>query len=262
MRHYGLIGEHLGHSLSVPIREIVFRELQIRADYTLVEIPKDQLSTRIPELLREMDGFNVTVPYKKDIIPFLEDLHPLARRVMAVNTVCSRPVPAGYNTDVHGFSSMLQLSGISPEGRPCLILGTGGASLAVSVSLSGMGASSVTFVSRHPAPGQLSYEELETCEGLDRCILVNCTPVGMFPGTDACPLSPSALSKILPRAEGVADLIYNPRITRLAQAARDAGVPCCTGMTMLIAQALEAEEIWQGRQMPSHLMKTIEEALL
>ena len=258
MKHYGLIGEHLGHSLSVPIHETLFRELGISADYLLFPIPARQLPAELPRLLSELDGMNVTIPYKRDVIPFLSGLDPLAERVGAVNTITGGAAPRGYNTDVKGFSDMLRLAGIPVRGLNCLILGTGGASLAVRTALEEMGAASVTFVSRSPRPGQLSYDDLKKQRG---DVLVNCTPVGMFPHTDACPIEADTLAGFLKSARGIADLIYNPRETLLTKAARKAGIPCCTGLTMLIAQALEAEAIWQGQPMPETLIPILEEAL-
>ena len=254
MKHYGLIGEHLGHSLSVPIHEIVFRELGIHADYKLIEIPKEGFSETFSGILPHYDGLNVTIPYKKDVMPHMHKLDPLATQVGAVNTIAVSDTVTGYNTDVKGFAVMLETAGIPVEGKPCYILGTGGASLAIHVALRQLGAASVTFVSRTPRNGMLSYDELtDVFSG----VLVNCTPAGMFPHSDTCPLTEKQLDIMLPRASGVADLIYNPSETLLTRAAHEAGIPRCTGLTMLVAQALEAERIWQGHDMPSHLLPLI-----
>ena len=253
MRHYGLIGEHLGHSLSVPIHEIVFRELGISADYKLIEIPKEGFSETFASILPHYDGLNVTIPYKKDVMPHMNRLDALATEVGAVNTIAVSDTAAGYNTDVKGFCVMLETAGIPVRGKPCFILGTGGASLAVRAALTQLGASSITFVSRTPSEGMLSYDALtDAFSG----VLVNCTPAGMFPHSDTCPLD-RQLAVTLPRASGVADLIYNPSETLLTGAAHQAGVPRCTGLTMLVAQALEAERIWQGYEMPKELLPLI-----
>ena len=258
MRHYALIGEHLGHSLSVPIHEAVFRRLGLDADYRLIGIPRDRLADEAPRLLRELDGFNVTIPYKREIMPFLTRIDPEAERIGAVNTVRTRPEAEGYNTDVGGFAAMLRHAGIDPAGRPCFVLGTGGASLAVCAALRRLGAAEVTTVSRHPAEGSISYGELpERFSG----VLVNTTPVGMWPDVSGCPIDPAVLPLLLRRAEGVADVIYNPAETVLTAAARARGIPAITGLYMLIAQALEAEAIWQERPVPEDLIAELMEEL-
>ncbi len=254
MKHYGLIGEHLGHSLSVPIHEVIFRTLGLDADYQLIEIPRDHFSDTLPRVLTNFDGLNVTIPYKKDVLPFLDSLSPVARNVGAVNTVQIGGTITGYNTDVRGFSDMLRLSGIHVKGKPCFILGTGGASLAVFSALQTLGAKSITFVSRSPSGEQIGYSDLpEQFSG----ILVNCTPAGMYPDTASCPIPDDLLPGVLSRAEGVADLIYNPPQTRLTHAASIRGIPNCTGLPMLICQAIEAERVWQGHDLPDSLYDAV-----
>lgn len=240
MLHFGLIGEHLGHSLSAPIHGAMFRYLGMDADYRLIEIPRDGLPERIPQLLEELDGFNVTMPYKQEIVSFLRTLDPAAEAIGAVNAVrCGDR--AGFNTDAAGFAAMLRRHGMDPAGQRCFVLGTGGASKAIVAALRDMGAAEITLVSREAKPGVITYDALpEVFSGL----LVNCTPAGMYPRTDACPLTADALRVMLPRASGVADVIYNPLRTQLTIAAENAGVPACTGMTMLIDQAVEAERHW------------------
>ena len=113
MRHYGLIGEKLGHSLSRPIHEAIFREMGINADYQIIEIPKAEFSTRASELLDTLDGFNITIPYKQDIIPLLKEIDPPAKAIGAVNTVLCKEWK-GFNTDAAGFMGMLRHYGIDP----------------------------------------------------------------------------------------------------------------------------------------------------
>ena len=249
MLHFGLIGGRLGHSLSVPIHEAIWRRLGVKADYRLIEIPQEELPRRIPALLQELDGFNVTIPYKQDVMPHLASLSPSAEAIGAVNTVRSRD-RAGFNTDAPGFAAMLRHHGIDPRGQRCFILGTGGTSKAVNAALQDMGAAEITLVSRTAREGVITYDELpERFSGL----LINCTPVGMWPNIDGCPLTEEALRLALPKATGVADIIYNPPETRLTLAAKAAGVPACTGMAMLIAQAVEAEKRWLDRPIPDDM---------
>lgn len=257
MKHYALIGEHLGHSLSVPVHEAIFRHMGINADYRLIEIPRERFREEVPRLMAELDGFNVTIPYKEDILPFLRGMDDATRAIGAVNTVTRDGI--GHNTDVPGFMDELRRGGIDPKGQPCFVLGTGGASKAVRVALESMGAAGVTMVSRHPrAEGEIDYA------GLERAfsgVLVNATPAGMWPDVDGCPIRPEALDTLLSQATGVADLIYNPPETVLVRAARRRGLPACMGMGMLIAQAVAAEALWQRRPMPDDLVDILTKEL-
>lgn len=250
MNHYALIGEHLGHSLSVPIHQAIFAKMGIDADYRLIEVPREGFADSMQDIMRELDGFNVTIPYKQAIMPLLCEIDGAAQAIGAVNTVLTGDAPRGFNTDAYGFAAMLRRHSIDPAGKPCYILGTGGASKAARAALTGMGASAVTLVSRHLQGEEISYDRLaEAFSG----VLVNCTPAGMWPDVSGCPIPAEALPGMLSRASGVADMIYNPPETVLTAAAKAAGVPACTGLYMLIAQAAEAEAIWQNRPMPAGL---------
>ena len=160
MKHYALFGEHLGHSLSVPIHEAIFRRLGIRADYRLIELPGEGFEAAARSAMAELDGFNITIPYKQRIMPLLAGLDDRASRVDAVNTV-TMPDRTGHNTDVHGFAWMLRRAGIDPIGQPCWVLGTGGASKAVRAALTELGAGRIHLVSRHPGAGEESYAALQ-----------------------------------------------------------------------------------------------------
>ena len=253
MRRFALIGERLGHSLSVPIHRALYRELGVEAEYRLLEVPRNRLEERLPELLREVDGLNVTIPYKQRVMSLLREVDELAKEAGAVNTVlCAQQY--GVNTDVAGFETMLRLAGLDPRGQVCFVLGTGGASGAVRTALRRMGAAGIVFVSRHPQGEAIGYDELpRRMSGL----LVNCTPAGMWPHPEDCPIPPALLDAVLSRCSGVADLIYNPRETVLTRAARERGLPQCTGLSMLAAQAMEAERLWLGREIPEDLLPVL-----
>ncbi|MBR2719672.1 MAG: shikimate dehydrogenase [Clostridia bacterium] len=254
MKHYALIGEKLGHSLSVPIHQAIFQRLGIDADYRLIEIPREEFAPTVSRLIRELDGFNVTIPYKQEVMPLLEAIAPEARAIGAVNTVVKGRQVCGYNTDIYGFTAMLEHFGIDPAGQRCYVLGGGGTSKTACAALERMGAKSVTVVSRHPGAGQIDYQQLgEEFSG----ILVNTTPAGMLYQKDPCPIAEASLPGILARAKGVADVIYNPPETHLTAAAKSAGVPACTGLYMLIHQAVAAEALWQDRSMPEDLTETL-----
>lgn len=253
MQQYGLIGEKLGHSVSPQIHEAIWAKLGLRGSYRLIEIPRERLGEDIRRLLDTLDGFNVTVPYKTDVMPLLDELDPFAQGVGAVNTVISRRHgPArGFNTDEPGFAQMLIHFGMDPKGQRVYILGSGGAMHACRAAVKRLGARQVSVVSRQPA----HEDEIDYAAFYDRFpdepgLIINTTPVGMYPNGTGCPLAPDAQERVLRRALGVADIIFNPPETVLTARARALGIPACTGMYMLIAQAVEAESIWQGRSMP------------
>lgn len=254
MKHYALIGEKLGHSLSVPIHEAIFQRLGIDADYRLIEIPREDFSPTVRRLIAELAGFNVTIPYKQEVMPLLDAIDPAAQAIGAVNTVVKAEQVCGHNTDILGFIAMLRYYGIDPENQPCYVLGGGGTSKTACAALTRMGARSVTVVSRHPGEGQIDYRQLNECFS---GILVNTTPAGMLYQKDPCPIDPAQLPDILRRAKGVVDVIYNPPETMLTAAAKAAGVPACTGLYMLIDQAVAAEALWQGYPMPEALTETL-----
>lgn len=256
MKHYALIGEKLGHSLSVPIHEAMFERLGIDADYRLVEIPRDEhFQENVRALMTQVDGFNITIPYKQDVMPLLDTIDPKAARIGAVNTVVCGVEKRGYNTDEHGFAEMLRYHGIDPAGQPCYVLGTGGASKAVRVALEEMGAASVTLVSRTPVGEQVGYPALKELPG---GVIINTTPAGMYLHAEGCPIPEADLDAVLARTTGVADLIYNPPETQLTLAAKERGIPACTGLYMLIAQAVEAERHWQPElSIPADMAATL-----
>ena len=260
MLHYGLIGEKLGHSLSRPIHEAIFRELGVDADYRIIEIPRDDFVPQTKALLTSLDGFNVTIPYKQDVMPLLQQIDPAAARIGAVNTVlCGQQV--GCNTDAAGFTGMLRHYGIDPAGQHCFILGSGGTMKTVRFCLGAMGAQSVTVVSRHPeGDRQISYADFYERFPQIGGVIVNASSAGMWPRRDEsniCAIHPSRVDEMMRHAVGVADVVYNPPHTFLTQAAERAGVPWCTGLYMLVAQAVEAEKRWLGRDIPEELILSI-----
>lgn len=261
MRHYGLIGEKLGHSLSKPIHEAIFRELGIEADYRIIEIPKKDFTTCVQELLSTLDGFNITIPYKQDVMPLLARIDPAAAAIGAVNTVlCGEK--CGYNTDAAGFMGMLRHYGIDPKrGEYSYILGSGGTAKTVLASLKMMGADKIVTVSRHPeGEGQISYADFYEVFPRTGGTIVNASSAGMWPRKDEdniCAIHPSRVDEMMRYALGVADVVYNPPHTFLTQAAERAGVPWCTGLYMLVDQAVEAEKLWLKRDIPDELILKI-----
>ncbi len=261
IRRYGLIGEKLGHSLSRPIHEAIYRELGISAEYRIIEIPREDFVPRVQELLATLDGFNITIPYKQDVMPLLADIDPAAARIGAVNTVlCGEK--RGFNTDAAGFMGMLRHYGINPaESAHSYILGSGGTMKTVRACLKTMGAANVTVVSRHPqGEDEISYGDFYNVFPRTGGVIVNASSAGMWPRKDEdniCAIHPSRVDEMMRYAAGVADVVYNPPHTFLTKAAERAGVPWCTGLYMLVAQAVEAEKIWLGCDIPDEIVEKI-----
>lgn len=262
MKHYALIGEKLGHSLSRPIHEAIFEALGIEADYRIIEIPRDNFESETKKLLGTLDGFNVTIPYKQMVMPLLDEISPDASAIGAVNTVVTGASNIGHNTDAPGFIRMLERYGIDPsKSEHSFILGSGGTSKTVLACLRQMGAKQVTVVSRHPEKdGEITYAEFYDLFPQVGGTIVNASAAGMWPRKDPdniCAIHPYRVDEMMRYAHGVADVVYNPPHTFLTQAAERAGLPWCTGMYMLVEQAVQAQAIWQGREMPAGLTDKI-----
>lgn len=227
----GLIGDPLGHSFS-PRLHAAFGT----ADYELHPIPAEALPAFFRE--RAFEGVNVTIPHKIAVIPLLDELHPSAEECGAVNTVVNRGGKlTGYNTDIFGMSFALAHAGISLSGRHVVILGSGGTSHTARALAKREGAASVTVVSRS---GEVNYSNIS--ELVETEIVINTTPVGMFPHADASPVDLT----VFPRLRGVFDAVFNPLRTRLIEQAENLGVPVASGLLMLTAQAKAASILFRG----------------
>ncbi len=232
---FGLIGEHLSHSFS----KMIHREMGCES-YSLKELSPDELETFLKSNV--FGGLNVTIPYKKDVMKYCDLLTPEAEGVGCVNTVVTDKAGrlVGHNTDVDGFLFMARNAGIGLSGKKVIILGSGGASLAVGYALKKAGAKEVITVSR---TGKNNYENLH--RHFDAEVIVNATPVGMYPNSDASPIDLSPFKK----CRGVLDLIYNPFRTNLLIQAEELGIPSSNGLSMLVSQALFAEEFFKGEKL-------------
>ena len=282
-QNYTLIGYPLGHSMSPWIHERLFRLSGKQADYTLTEIPPEELKNKIPEL-RKINGFNITIPYKTQIIPFLDKLDESAELFHSVNCVANGAVSIGYNTDCDGFlRSVPDLAG-----KKILLIGCGGVGRMMAISA----------VIRHAdltisEPNQEKAEELvqeikaleekahELAKGagkysdtkykvrlaqadtLDEAfdLIMNASPVGMFPNTDRCPVSDNLIQK----CSAVFDVIYNPTETLFMKKARQAGKTAVGGAAMLVWQAVRAHEIWYNSRFEKndieHLISEMEQEI-
>lgn len=231
---YGLIGEHLKHSYSCEIHAQI-----ADYEYELHEIPPSGLGGFLKK--REFNAINVTIPYKQDVIPYLDEISDTAKRIGAVNTIVNRNGRLyGDNTDFAGMLALAKHIGVDMKGRKVLILGTGGASKTGHALAEYMGAQSVYYVSRSGKDGSISYEQAVTEHG-DAQIIINATPVGMFPKQDGRPIDISAF----PKLEGVIDAIYNPLRTNLILDAEERGIPAEGGLYMLSAQAVHASAVFR-----------------
>ena len=232
---YGLLGRKLGHSYSPRIHRLLGGY-----DYGLFEKEPEELEG----FLREggFRGLNVTIPYKKAVLPFLDDLTPTARRLGNVNTIVRQTDGRllGHNTDYDGFRSLIFRSELEISGKKALVLGSGGASQTATAVLQDLGAQPVV-ISR---TGENNYGNLR--RHADAALVVNATPVGMFPDTGIRPLDLDRL----PRLEGVVDLIYNPARTRLLLDAEARGIRTMNGLWMLVAQAWGSAGMFLGRPLP------------
>ncbi len=240
MRNCGLLGEKLSHSYSPQIHTYL-------GDYAylLYEKEKDEVAAFMTE--KPFDAINVTIPYKKTVVPFIGELSPVAERLGSVNTVVKRADGTlfGHNTDYFGFSYMLDKAGISPEGKKVLVLGSGGASVTVCAVLRDRGAAEVIVISRS---GEHNYENISRHHDAD--ILVNTTPVGMYPHPGASPVNLADFKS----CTGALDLIYNPDKTAFLLQAEALGISHINGLAMLVAQAKESAEYFGDKPLPDSLI--------
>ena len=234
MNRYGLLGHKLSHSQSKVIHECFFQNKGIDALYDLLEIEENEIENKL-SLLRNgyYNGYNVTIPYKEKVIKFLDVLSPAAKEIGAVNTIYVKDgLLVGDNTDYLGFIDELEFFDVDVEGKDVYVLGSGGASKAICYALKLLNANPIV-VSRSLEKG-ITYDELKRLKHID--LVINTTPVGMFPNVDGEILDKDTVSKI----NICIDLICNPKQTKFLQYAK---VGYC-GIMMLIYQALHAEKLW------------------
>ncbi|MCR4780184.1 MAG: shikimate dehydrogenase [Ruminiclostridium sp.] len=275
MKKYALIGHPLGHSLSPQIHERLMKLAGIDGSYKLLDIPPEELTGRFAEL-EALDGFNATIPHKVGIIPYCGRLDDSAERFGSVNCVKNGSGKVGYNTDVFGFTRSIDMLGASLASR-VLVIGCGGVGrmIAAEAAYSG-GRVTVAVLSDFLADAEKTVEGIKSrmpaadiktagIKGAVLCaddfggsvpefdLLINASPVGMFPKTDAVPCS----EDIIRSAGSVFDVIYNPNDTLLTRTARELGKPAMTGMAMLVLQAAAAQEIWNGASFAGDDLKTL-----
>lgn len=234
---YGLIGEKLGHSYS----KLIHEKFGFYT-YELKEIPRDELDAFMRA--KDFKGINVTIPYKQDVIKYLDYMDDKARAIGAVNTVVNKDGKLyGYNTDYFGLKTLLDSNEFDLKNKKVLILGTGGTSKTAYAVCEDSGASFLCKVSRSAKDGALSYEDVYEKHS-DASYIVNTTPAGMYPNLDGTPIDLKRFTNL----EGVADVIYNPLRTRLIEEAEELEIKNCSGLRMLVYQAVAACEFFIGKK--------------
>ena len=255
---YCVIGEKLTHSMSPQIHKRYFGYYKQDSTYVITQIPMEDMLGDCSGLLKEYDGFNVTVPYKEKVLKYLQGTSDEAKEIGAVNTVVNQGGDMyGFNTDPFGFESLLIHNDVAIKDKVFVVLGSGGASKSVCYILKKRGAKKVIVVTRKDTSeeGYMTYSALESFKG---DVLVNTTPVGMYPNVDNCPVSENVIANF----DTVVDIVYNPVYTELLKAAVRLGKKAVGGLYMLVAQAMKSQEIWQKKITDKELYVDIYNALM
>ena len=243
----GLLGEKLGHSYSPQIHSML-----ADYEYKLFEKSPEELEDFLKS--GEFDGLNVTIPYKKSVMPYCAELSPTAAQIGSVNTIVRRSDGSLYgdNTDAFGFENLIVHNGIEVKGKKALVLGTGGASVTAQAVLKNLGASEVVVISRR---GEDNYENI--AKHADAEIIANTTPVGMCPNNGKAAVDLTQF----PKLSGVLDVVYNPARTALLLQAEKLCIPCAGGLYMLVSQAKRSCELFTGKSIPDSEIDRIERVL-
>ena len=246
MDKYGIIGFPLEHSFSRNYFNQKFTDECIDAEYVNFEIPSVEQIIEVLSANPSLKGLNVTIPYKEKIIEYLDQLSPEARAIGAVNVIRVTNVGGkihmkGYNSDVIGFTKSIEPM-LESHHKKALVLGTGGASKAVCYGLKSLGLETVC-VSRYERPDTVCYKAITPEAVREYNVIVNCTPVGMFPKTDQCPQLPY---EALDERNILYDLVYNPDVTLFLKRGAERGAQVKNGLEMLLLQAFASWEIWNG----------------
>ena len=231
MKKYGCIGKKLTHSFSKEIHN----ELA-DYEYELIELTEEEIQPFFQK--KDFEAINVTIPYKQTVIPYLDSVSDIARRIGAVNTIVNKDGKLyGYNTDYYGMKALIERVGVKMQGKKVLVLGTGGTSKTARVVASDMGASEVLVVSRRKTDDYITYDEAATLHS-DANVIINTTPSGMYPDCESKPIEVDAFKYL----DGVIDAVYNPLCTNLVLDAKQRGIKTEGGLYMLVMQAVVAVE--------------------
>lgn len=239
MNRYGLIGEKLGHSYS----KIIHEQL---AEYTydLIPLSKEEFAPFMEA--KNFTAINVTIPYKKDVIPYLDKISDAAKAIGAVNCIVNHDGKLfGHNTDYAGFLYTLRNNNVNITGEKVLVLGNGGAAKAVVAALNSLNPKELVTVKYKEEPGVITYDQAALMHA-DASVIVNTSPVGMYPNVDASPMDIAPYKALT----AVVDLIYNPTTTKLLAQAKERGITAVNGLEMLVAQAKYAVELFLDTEIP------------
>ena len=244
MDKYGLIGYPLGHSFSISYFNEKFENEGISAVYEKFEIPTIENFLEVVETNPELRGLNVTIPYKQKVMSYLDYISPEARAIGAVNVIRierkgSKTILKGYNSDVIGFTQSIEPL-LEAHHKRALILGTGGSSKAINYGLRSLGLETV-FVSRYERPDTIQYDKITPEVVKEYNVIVNCTPCGMYPRSEECPLLPY---EAMDSRNLLYDLIYNPDTTLFMRKGAQHGATVKNGLEMLLLQAFASWEFW------------------
>jgi shikimate dehydrogenase len=245
MDKYGLIGYPLGHSFSKSYFTDKFSSESINAEYVNFELPSIEDFPVIVNSYKTLKGLNVTIPYKEKVLPYLDNISKEAREIGAVNVIRVEHKGNGvrlhgYNSDVIGFADSIEPL-LKPHHKKALILGTGGSSKAIHYALTKKLGLEVIFVSRYQRPGTVTYQDLDAAAICEYEVIVNCTPVGMYPNTEEAPNIPY---DALTEENLLFDLIYNPDPTLFLRRGAEHGAQTKSGLEMLILQAMASWRFW------------------
>ena len=248
MDKYGLIGYPLGHSFSISYHNQRFADEGINAKYVNFEIPSIDDLAEVLSSNPELKGLNVTIPYKEKVMEFLDYISPEARAIGAVNVIKieheGKSIKLkGYNSDVIGFTQSIEPM-LEECHKKALILGTGGASKAINYGLKSLGLETV-YVSRYERPNTIQYESITPEVIKEYNVIVNCTPIGMYPKTEECPNLPY---EAMDEDNILYDLIYNPDETLFMKRGAQYGAQTKNGLEMLLLQAFASWEFWNGKE--------------
>lgn len=263
MERFGLLGEHLGHSFSETIHSLFFKKTGMKGKYELYERKTEDIKELLDEMKTgKLKGLNVTIPYKVEVMKYLDFLSKEAETIGAVNTIAYKDGKlSGYNTDYYGFLETLKINNLEVDGKKILILGTGGAAKAIYGTLTALNADTVYLATiekddrfkirnKDTIINYVDIKNLKNIEGI-----INCTPVGMYPQTDNLPLANDSFIPV----KYLIDVIYNPEETALMEKYASMGVKTINGLMMLVVQAIRAEEIWNDMEADEKIIKEIYE---
>ena len=265
MKHYGLLGKTLGHSWSAPIHEAIFHHLGMEGAYGLYPTEESAVPALLDDIRRgELDGLNVTIPYKQVVISHLDAITKEAEAIGAVNTISREGDRlVGHNTDYFGFQSLLVRNDVPTVGQRVMVLGSGGACRTVVACLKDMGAKAIYVVSRDPEQASKAIGDINVI-GYDHIVdtevdvLVNTTPAGMTGFPADLPMDVEAI----PKVKAAVDLVYNPLETPLLGYCKKRGAKTVNGLYMLVAQAVKAEEIWQKTTIDQAVIDEIDRLMM